>query len=292
MGFLGSLFNKVTEVVTGRRSIDDQLFDELEELLILADVGVGTAVQLVKIVRKRAQDEKLSEAIELRDILKEEITKMLEEGKHSLKLSESGLLPILVVGVNGVGKTTSVGKLGYCLKKQGYKVLVAAADTFRAAATEQLEVWCKRAGLDIIHHQEGADPAAVVYDAIQAAKARRMDIILIDTAGRLQTKINLMEELKKIKRVIEREIPDTTEEVFLVLDATTGQNALSQTKLFTEAVGVTGVILTKMDGTAKGGVMLGVQNEYKIPVKYIGLGESINDFKEFKPDEFSKGLFE
>jgi len=290
MAFFESLFKKMTHVVTGRNSLDDELFDELEEALILADVGVKTAMDLVETVRKRTKEEKLTTAEELQEVLREEIMAIVNEGEHGLVLEKGKLTPVLMVGVNGVGKTTSLGKLGYLLKNKGYKVMVAAADTFRAAAIEQVEVWCNRAGLELVHHQEGADSAAVVFDALQAAKSRRMDVVLIDTAGRLQTKTNLMEELKKIRRVIGKELPDAQEEVLLVLDAATGQNALSQAKLFTEAVGVTGVILTKMEGTAKGGVILGIQNEYKLPVKFIGLGEDINSLQEFNADTFSQGI--
>ena len=292
MGFLGAILQKVTEVVTGKGQIDEELFTELEETLILADVGVETAVQLVDTVRKRVKEEKLTETVKLQEILQEEIIKILKEGNHNLVLEKGTLNPILVVGVNGVGKTTSIGKLGYRLKKQGYKVMVAAADTFRAAAIEQLEAWCQKNGLEMIHHHEGADPAAVVYDAVQAAKARKADVLLIDTAGRLQTKTNLMEELKKIRRVIEREISGGPREVLLVLDATTGQNALSQARLFSEATGVTGVILTKTEGTAKGGVILGIQNEYKLPVKYLGTGEKTENLTEFIPQDFCRALFE
>jgi fused signal recognition particle receptor len=292
VGFLGAILQKVTEVVTGKGQIDEELFTELEETLILADVGVETAVQLVDTVRKRVKEEKLTETAKLQEVLQEEIIKILNEGNHNLVLEKGTLNPILVVGVNGVGKTTSIGKLGYRLKKQGYKVMVAAADTFRAAAIEQLEVWCQKNSLEMIHHHEGADPAAVVYDAVQAAKARKADVLLIDTAGRLQTKTNLMEELKKIHRVIEREIPGGAREVLLVLDATTGQNALSQAKLFSEATGVTGVILTKTEGTAKGGVILGIQNEYKLPVKYLGTGEKTENLAEFIPQDFCRALFE
>ncbi|MFA6661788.1 MAG: signal recognition particle-docking protein FtsY [Bacilli bacterium] len=290
MGLFESFFKKVTAVVTGRGSLDEELFEELEEALILADVGVETAIQLVEAVRRRTREEKLSTAEELQEVLREEIVAILKEGQHRLFLEKGRVTPILVVGVNGVGKTTSLGKLGYWLKTKGFKVMVAAADTFRAAAIEQLEVWCNQAGLELIHHQEGADPAAVVYDALQAAKSRQFEVLLIDTAGRLQTKTNLMEELKKIRRVIDKEIPEASEEVFLVLDATTGQNALSQAKLFSQAVGVTGVILTKMEGTAKGGVILGIQNEYKLPVKFIGVGEKIDSLKEFDAETFSQGL--
>lgn len=290
MGFFGKMFQKVAEVVSGKGQLDDELFDELEETLIMADIGVETAVQLVGKVRERARKEKLT-AEDLQQVLKEEIVQLLSEGNHTLELVQGELNPVLVVGVNGVGKTTTIGKLGYLLKKQGYKVMVAAADTFRAAAIEQLEVWCNRAGLELIHHHEGADPAAVVFDALQAAKSRKVDVLLIDTAGRLQTKTNLMEELKKVRRIIDRETTSGPREVLLVLDATTGQNALSQARLFSEATGVTGAVLTKTDGTAKGGVILGIQNEYKLPVKFLGMGEKIDDLKEFIPEKFSEALF-
>lgn len=290
MGIFGKMFQKVAEVVSGKGQIDEELYDELEETLIMADIGVETAVQLVGKVRQRVKAEKLS-AEDLQQVLKEEIVLLLSEGNHGLELVKGELNPVLVVGVNGVGKTTTIGKLGYLLKKQGYKVMVAAADTFRAAAIEQLEVWCNRAGLELIHHHEGADPAAVVFDALQAAKSRKADVLLIDTAGRLQTKANLMEELKKVRRIIDRETTSGPREVLLVLDATTGQNALSQARLFSEATGVTGAVLTKTDGTAKGGVILGIQNEYKLPVKFLGMGEKIDDLKEFIPEKFSEALF-
>jgi fused signal recognition particle receptor len=290
VGFFGKMFQKVAEVVSGKSQLDEELYDELEETLIMADIGVETAVQLVGKVRQRVKAEKLS-AEDLQQVLKEEIVLLLSEGNHELELVKGELNPVLVVGVNGVGKTTTIGKLGYLLKKQGYKVMVAAADTFRAAAIEQLEVWCNRAGLELVHHHEGADPAAVVFDALQAAKSRKVDVLLIDTAGRLQTKTNLMEELKKVRRIIDRETTSGPREVLLVLDATTGQNALSQAKLFSEATGVTGAVLTKTDGTAKGGVILGIQNEYKLPVKFLGMGEKIDDLKEFIPEKFSEALF-
>lgn len=282
---------KVTQVITGRKPIDDELFDELEEALIQADVGVATSLKLVEILRKKAKENKLEEAHQLRSLLEEEITRMLEEGEHTLNIEKGRLNIILIVGVNGVGKTTSIGKLSHKLKMDGYKVLVAAGDTFRAAAIDQLEIWCQRAGVDIIHQKEGSDPAAVVYDGIQAARSRKADVLVIDTAGRLQNKTNLMEELRKIRRVVEREIPDGPHEVLLVLDATTGQNALSQARIFGEAVKVSGVILTKLDGTAKGGVILGIQNEYKFPVKFIGVGEKMEDLREFEPRTFAQALF-
>lgn len=287
-----ALVDKVSVIVKNKGAIDDELFDELEEALIQADVGVNTSVKIIDKLRKRVREERLADAGELRDVIKEEIGRMLGEGEHTLHLEPNRLNVILVVGVNGVGKTTSIGKLSFRFKSQGYKTLVAAGDTFRAAAIDQLQVWCRRAGVDLIQHQEGADPAAVVYDALQAAKSRKCDILLIDTAGRLQTKTNLMEELKKVRRVIQREVPEGPHEVLLVLDATTGQNALSQARIFSEATGVTGVILTKLDGTAKGGVILGIQHEYELPVKFIGTGEKTENLEEFDPESFSRALFE
>lgn len=302
MGFLDSLkegigktrqvfVDRVTTIITGHKPIDDELFDELEEALIQADVGVNTALKLVEVLRKRVKELKLEEAGQLRQVLEEEISKILAVGDHTLHLEKGRLNVLIVVGVNGVGKTTTIGKLSYRLKQDGYKVLIAAADTFRAGAIEQLRVWCQRSGVDLVAHNEGSDPAAVVFDGLQAAKSRKSDILIIDTAGRLQNKTNLMEELKKVNRVIIREVPDGPHEVLLVLDATTGQNALSQAKIFGEAVGVTGVVLTKLDGTAKGGVILGIQDEYKLPVKYIGTGEKIDNLGVFDPASFSRALF-
>lgn len=302
MGFFDELKNslgktkqafvdKVTHIVSGTKPIDEELFEELEEALIQADVGVNTSMELVEILRKTAKERKLQQAEELRQILEEEVARILSEGQHQLGIQRGSFSVILVIGVNGVGKTTSIGKLSYYLKEQGFKITVAAADTFRAAAIDQLQVWCGRAGVELVQHNEGADPAAVVYDGLQAAKARKSDVLIVDTAGRLQTKTNLMEELKKIRRIIERESLTSHQEVLLVLDATTGQNALSQAKIFHEAAGITGVILTKLDGTAKGGVVLGIQNEYKLPVKFIGIGEKMEDFKEFDAPLFAKALF-
>ncbi len=285
-----SFLERLEGIVFGRKKIDEEMLEELEEALIQADVGVATSLKLVDALREKAQKEKAEDASKVRRLLEEEISGILKEGDHLLNLAESSLQVIMMVGVNGAGKTTSIGKLSHRLKQEGRKVLVAAGDTFRAGAAEQLEVWCRRAGVDIVRHQEGSDPAAVVYDALQAARARNVDVLLVDTAGRLQTKTNLMEELKKVRRIIQREIPEGPAEVLLTLDATTGQNALSQAKLFTEAVGVTGVILTKLDGTAKGGVVLGIQDEYKLPVKFIGVGEGLEDLEEFDPAVFCKAL--
>ncbi|MCR4442356.1 MAG: signal recognition particle-docking protein FtsY [Peptococcaceae bacterium] len=285
-----AFFDKVAGLLTGVKPIDEELFEKLEEALIGADVGVATSLKLVGNIRKKAGEKKLREAHELRAVLEEEIKRMLAEGDHELHLDKNALNVILMVGVNGTGKTTSIGKLGYRLKKEGYSVMAAAGDTFRAAAIEQLQVWCQRSGIDLIKHNEGADPAAVVYDALQAARSRKIEVLLVDTAGRLQTKTNLMEELKKMRRVIARECPGAPQEVLLTLDAATGQNALSQAKLFSEAVTVTGVILTKLDGTARGGVILGIQDEYKLPVKFIGTGEKIADLEKFVPENFSRAL--
>ncbi|MDX9873146.1 MAG: signal recognition particle-docking protein FtsY [Clostridia bacterium] len=280
---------KVTGIISGVKPISEELFEELEEALIQADVGVNTSLKLVERLRKSAREHKLSEAGELKTFLEKGIEAILTAGDHALHLERGRLNVILMVGVNGAGKTTSIGKLLTYLKGENYKVLAAAGDTFRAAAIDQLEVWCRRAGVDLIKHNEGADPAAVVFDALAAAKSRKVDVLVIDTAGRLQNKTNLMEELKKIRRVVDKEA-DGAQEILLALDATTGQNALSQAKLFTEAVGVTGVILTKLDGTAKGGVILGIQDEYGLPVKFIGTGEKNTDFTAFDPEVFSKAL--
>lgn len=291
MGLFGGLFKKLGQIVSGQK-IDDEFFDELEEQLILADMGVETAMELVENLRRDARKLGLDSGDAALEHLKAQMSGMLAEGDHQLKLEREGLSVILFLGVNGVGKTTTIGKLASRFKQEGRRVLVAAADTFRAAAIDQLEVWCQRAQVDLIKHSEGSDPASVVYDAIAAAHSRKAEILLVDTAGRLQNKNNLMEELKKLRRIIEREHPGQPGEVLLVLDATTGQNALSQAKLFKEAAGVTGVVLTKLDGTAKGGIVLGIQNEYGLPVKFTGWGESAEDLKPFDAEAFSKRLFE
>ena len=252
--------SKVEEILTGHRKIDEELNEELEEVLIRSDVGVTTAVELIERLRKEVKSRKLKEAEELKLVLKELISEVLGEAEP-LQLNSQGPTIVLVVGVNGVGKTTTIGKLAHYFKDEGKKVLLAAGDTFRAAAIDQLEVWGQRSDSEVIKQREGADPAAVAYDAVQAAKSKRFDMVIMDTAGRLHNKVNLMEELRKIKKVIGREIPDAPHEVLLVLDATTGQNALQQAKLFQEVAGVTGIVLTKLDGTAKGGVILGIQGE-------------------------------
>jgi fused signal recognition particle receptor len=282
--------SKVEEILTGRRKIDEDLYEELEEVLIRSDVGVNTSLELVNRLRQEVKKRKLQEAEELKDVLKELISEILGE-EEPLNLADQGPSIILVVGVNGVGKTTTIGKLAHYFRSEGKKVILAAGDTFRAAAIDQLEVWGQRAGVEIIKQREGADPAAVAFDAIQSAKSRGADLVIMDTAGRLHNKVNLMEELRKVKRVIEREIPGAPHEVLLVLDATTGQNALQQAKLFQEVAGVTGIVLTKLDSTAKGGVVLGIQGEIKIPVKWIGVGEGMEDLRPFVPQDFANALF-
>lgn len=281
---------KVEHLLTGRGKIDEDLYEELEEALIRSDAGVNTALELVSRLRQEVKSQKLTEAQQLRDVLKDLVVELLGEEKP-LQLAEKGPSVILVVGVNGVGKTTTIGKLANYFNREGKQVLLAAGDTFRAAAIDQLEVWGQRAGSDVIKQREGADPAAVAYDAMQAATSRQADLVIMDTAGRLHNKVNLMEELRKVKRVIEREIPGAPHEVLLVLDATTGQNALQQAKLFQEVAGVTGIVLTKLDGTAKGGVVLGIQGEAKIPVKWIGIGEGMDDLRPFVPADFAAALF-
>lgn len=269
--------------------VNDELFDELEEVLILADVGVNTTTRLMEKVRERVREERIREAQRVRAVLKEEILALLSQPQE-LNLRFPAVF--LVVGVNGVGKTTTIGKLAHMFQSQGRKVLMAAGDTFRAAAIEQLEVWANRVGCQIVRHTEGADAAAVVFDAIQAAKSRGIDLLICDTAGRLHTKKNLMNELEKINRIIEREYPEAHKEVFLVLDATTGQNAVSQAKMFKEKVNVTGIILTKLDGTAKGGIIIAIKSELGIPIRYIGVGEGMDDLQPFDAEAFVEALFE
>ena len=269
--------------------IDEDLFDELEELLISADIGVNTTEEILDQLRDEVKDSRLKEPADVKSKLFEILKEMI--GEHEpLNLSTQPSV-VLVIGVNGVGKTTSIGKISAELKSQGKRVVVAAADTFRAAAAEQLSVWCTRAGVDIIKQGAGADPAAVVFDAINAAKSRKADVLIIDTAGRLHNKKNLMDELAKIDRVIAKELPNCAKETLLVLDATTGQNAVMQAKEFKEASKITGLVLTKLDGTAKGGIIISIKKELGIPVKYIGVGEQIDDMKPFSADEFASALF-
>jgi fused signal recognition particle receptor len=285
-----AIVGKIDDLFKSFRKVDEDLFDELEELLISADVGVNTTEEILDNLREYAIDNNVKEP----EAIKDELYRMLREliGEHEeLKLDTKPSV-ILVIGVNGVGKTTSIGKISAELKSQGKKVVVAAADTFRAAAAEQLTVWCERAGVDIIKQNAGADPAAVVFDAINSAKSKSADVVIVDTAGRLHNKKNLMDELAKIDRVISRELPDSSKETLLVLDATTGQNAVMQAKEFKNASKITGLVLTKLDGTAKGGIILSVKKELGIPVKFIGVGEKIDDMKPFDAEAFAHALFE
>lgn len=270
------------------QKIDDELFEELEELLVLGDVGVPTAERICEECRRQVKERKISDPDEIYGLI-QEITAGMMRGGEALDVSTKPSV-VLVIGVNGVGKTTTIGKLAYRLKNEGKRVILAAADTFRAAAIEQLEVWAERSGCDLIRQSEGSDPASVVFDAISAAKARGADVVICDTAGRLHNKKNLMDELSKIARVIDREAPGSAKEVLLVLDATTGQNALQQAKLFAESAPITGIVLTKLDGTAKGGVVIAIAAELGIPVKLIGVGEKMEDLQTFDPQAFAQAL--
>ncbi|QTA83398.1 Signal recognition particle receptor [Desulfonema limicola] len=300
MGLFSSLkkgLSKTREVLTtdiddlfrGKRKIDDDLLEEIEELLITSDMGVQTSIDLMDKIKK--QSSKISNAHDLKNIIKSEIYNLMNTDQYINEPPLSKPHVIMVVGVNGVGKTTTIGKLAAKLKNDNKKVLIAAADTFRAAAVEQISLWSQKAGADIVKHRENADPAAVAYDGIEAAIARGKDYVIIDTAGRLHTKVNLMEELKKIKRAMGKAMADAPHEILLVLDATTGQNALSQARLFHEAIGITGIALTKLDGTAKGGVVISICNTFEIPLKYIGVGEKIDDLQIFDPKKFIDALF-
>ncbi|EST13091.1 signal recognition particle-docking protein FtsY [Sporolactobacillus laevolacticus] len=288
-----SFSDRMNNLVKRYRKVDEDFFEELEEILIESDVGITTVMDLVDRLKDESRTRNIKDTAQLKDVIVEVLSEFLTKNSEEteLKLNPSGLTVILMVGVNGAGKTTTIGKLAGRLKNEGKSVLLAAADTFRAGAIDQLQVWGDRTGVDVIKHQEGSDPASVVFDAMQAAKSRKVDVLLCDTAGRLQNKVNLMKELEKIKRVIARECPSAPHEVLLVLDATTGQNALSQAKLFRQASEVTGIVLTKLDGTAKGGIVLAIRNELDIPVKLVGLGEKLNDLQTFDADAFIYGLF-
>ena len=287
-----NLIGGIDRLLLGRKTIDADLFEELEEILISADIGVATTVELVRGLEQRLRRDELKDGDALKRALQEDVLARI--APYAKPLIPTGPAPfvILVIGVNGVGKTTTIGKLASRYAQSGHKVLVAAADTFRAAAAEQLAVWAERSGADLVRHKEGADPSAVVYDACKAALARQTDVLIIDTAGRLHTKVNLMEELKKIFRVVGREIPGAPHETLLVLDAATGQNAMSQARLFREVAAVSGIALTKLDGTAKGGIVVAICNELKIPVRLIGVGESIEDLRDFEPNDFVAALFQ
>jgi len=290
-GLFQRINQTISQFVTGRGPIDPALYDELEETMIESDVGVETATRLVDELRQAVRKNRLSTADEVAAHLKGEIGRVLREGSGEIRWGAEAPTLVLVVGVNGTGKTTSTAKLAHYFRRQGRSVLLAAADTFRAAAIDQLQLWADRVGVDMVRHKENADPAAVVFDAVQAGKARAVQVVVADTAGRLHTKSNLMEELKKLNRVAERALGRPADEVLLVLDATIGQNAVQQAKSFTEALPVSGIILTKLDGTARGGVILTVKDELGIPIKFVGTGEKATDFDIFRPDEFAAALF-
>ncbi len=300
MGFFDKLKNglsktktsfdeKINNAFSVFRKVDEELLEELEEILIMSDIGLDTSVKIIANLRDRIKKENIKEAEHVKQVLREEIQNILDIDGQELNLETKPSI-ILIVGVNGVGKTTSIGKIANRLKKDGKKIVIAAADTFRAAAVEQLDIWAKRAGCEIVKKEEGIDPASVVYDAIKITKQTNADILICDTAGRLHNKKYLMDELAKIQKVIDKELPDCSKEVLLVLDATTGQNAISQVKAFKETTDVTGLVLTKLDGTAKGGVVIGIVDENKIPVKFIGVGEQIEDMEIFNSNDFVKAI--
>ena len=300
MGFFDKLKNglnktktsfdeKMNDIFSNFRKVDEDLLEELEEALIMSDVGANTSATIINNLRERVKKENIKDEQGVREALRKEIQEIFDATDNTLKL-ETKPAVILVVGVNGVGKTTSIGKIANRLKKDGKKVVVAAADTFRAAAVEQLEIWANRVGCDIVKREEGVDPASVVYDAFKITKEKNADVLICDTAGRLHNKKYLMDELIKIKRVIDKELPDSSEEVLMVLDATTGQNAISQVQAFKETVDITGIVLTKLDGTAKGGAVIGIVNENKVPVKFIGVGEQVDDMEIFNSEDFVKAL--
>ncbi len=289
-----SFSEKVNDLVARYRKVDEDFFEELEEILIAADVGVSTVMELIDQLKTEVKRRNIQDTKDVQAVISEKLVDIYQAGyeqSSDLNIQSEGLTVILIVGVNGAGKTTTIGKLANRLKNEGKTVLLAAGDTFRAGAIDQLEVWGDRVGVDVIKQSEGSDPAAVMFDAVQAAKSRNVDVLLCDTAGRLQNKVNLMKELEKVKRVIERELPGAPHEVLLVLDATTGQNAMTQAKTFSEATNVSGIVLTKLDGTAKGGIVLAIRNELKIPVKFVGLGEKVDDLQQFDPEQYVYGLF-
>ncbi|WP_147802346.1 signal recognition particle-docking protein FtsY [Alkalicoccus halolimnae] len=288
-----SFVGAMNELMMDYRTVDEEFFEELEEILIAADVGVNTVMELVDELREEALRRNIKESKNIQPLITEKLSELLikSDEETQINMQQGELTVILVVGVNGVGKTTTIGKMAKRFKDDGNKVMMAAGDTFRAGAIEQLEVWGERAGVDVIKQQAGSDPAAVMYDAVKSAKSKNADVLICDTAGRLQNKVNLMKELEKVKRVLTREIPDAPHEVLLVLDATTGQNAMTQAKIFQEVTDVTGIVLTKLDGTAKGGIVMAIRTELDIPVKYVGLGEGMDDLQEFIPEQYVNGLF-
>ena len=286
-----SFVKNIDQIIFGEKKIDAELFEELEETLISADMGPAFTYDLIEDMKDRVKRKELDNAELLKGVMKEHMLRILQADEAQEEIPTNRLYTIMVVGVNGTGKTTTIGKLAHDFKENGHSVMMVAADTFRAAAIEQLEVWSNRAEVPIVKQKMGADPSAVVFDAVKAAKAQKTNIMIIDTAGRLHTKVNLMEELKKMKRVMGRELPDSPDEVLLVLDATTGQNAISQAKMFQEEAGVTGIVLTKLDGTAKGGIVVRIAKELKIPIRYIGVGEGMDDLKPFNAEDFVNALF-
>lgn len=290
-GFFGRLSERIGDVIMGRAAIDEELFDELEEVLITSDIGMQTTLSIIDTLRDRVKNEYITEPENVKEKLKEIMIQAVDKGDRQ-KMSETYPLVIMMIGINGGGKTTTIGKLAAMYKKQGKSVLLAAADTFRAAAAEQLTIWADRVGVGIIKHGEGADPSAVLFDAAQAAKARGVDVLICDTAGRLQNKKNLMDELKKMNRVLGKEFPEADRETLLILDATTGKNAVSQAKEFGDAAELTGVALTKLDGTAKGGIAVTIADEFDLPIKFVGVGEGIDDLEVFDPEAFIGGIFD
>lgn len=286
------LMTDVNEIILGKKEISQELFDELEEALIAADVGPAFTAELIENITAKVKRRELDSPERLQEVLRDTMKTILKRSEAPLVIPEEEIFSILVVGVNGTGKTTTIGKLAYQFKGAGRSVMMVAADTFRAAAIEQLEIWSQRVDVPLIKHKMNSDPSAVVFDAIQAAKSGKAEVLIVDTAGRLHTQINLMEEMKKMKRVMGRELPGAPHEILLVLDATTGQNAVNQAKMFSDAVGVTGLVLTKLDGTSKGGVILRIAKEYKIPIRFIGIGEGLDDLREFNSEEFVEALFE
>ena len=285
------LVSKIDQLVAGKRKIDEGLLAELEEILITSDIGVKTTQDLLDTLTAKVQRKELEDADLLRKNLQEEIFQILRQQEKPIDLDAARPFIIMVIGVNGTGKTTTIGKIAQKFRAQGKSVLLVAADTFRAAAIEQLEIWGQRVNCEVIKQKSGSDPSAVVYDAVKAAKSRGSDVVIVDTAGRLHTKVNLMEELKKVKRIADRELPGAPHEILLVLDATTGQNAIAQAKMFNQALGVTGIVLTKLDGTAKGGILIAISDELKIPLRYIGIGEKADDLREFNAHDFVEALF-
>lgn len=283
--------DRVDSLIKSYQKIDEDLFEDLEEILISADIGINTTMEIVDELKDTVRQEKVSDPQDIKNLLEEKLVDILNKLSFSKLNIDPSPSIIIVVGVNGVGKTTTIGKIAHKLKKEGRKVMLGAGDTFRAAAIDQLVIWGDRVGIDVIRHQEGSDPAAVIYDAIQAAKARKIDVLICDTAGRLHNKRNLMNELGKVSRIVEREYPQASKEVLLVLDATTGQNAIQQAKALKEVVDISGLVLTKLDGTAKGGIVIAVSRELNIPVKFIGVGEQVDDLQEFNPETFVRALF-